>query len=321
MNKNTLLFILLALGAPSAWSQSSEENAAQAAEQSGKLREALSGYVTALGKAAAGSTEERRIRESIIRVAQRISPRPPLPEEARNRMIRGRAAFKMAKTPAEMKEAADEFQRAANAAPWSGDAYFNLALALEKAESYPTAIESYRLYLLTEPSQKDAAQVRDRLVELQYLQERAQKQQAARQQKAVIEAAARKNEESDAVGISRLAGNWCASNLFGCGWETRISGMSIEFSKYECFDLDPRRLGRCSQKTWQVVFRGEVGSNEIAGVYFPEPGLGCPGRPMTGKVLGDDRILLTFPDGGLVPVPPQCLNGSPFQKTTTFTRR
>jgi tetratricopeptide (TPR) repeat protein len=208
--------VFLALVAFPVLGQSDDETAAKAAEQAGKYQVALQQYTAALAKAQEGSADDQRIREAIIRVAQRMSPRPVIPEEARNRMIRGRAAFKLAKSPADMKDAIDEFRRAVNSAPWLGESYFNLALALEKAENYPEAIRNYKLYLLAEPSQKESASVRDKVVELEYLQERTQKERLEQQQ-----ALARAKADEDAK-FGHLLGNWQFESSTQWGQEMNV---------------------------------------------------------------------------------------------------
>src|SRR5947207_608054 len=117
MGKIFFWFVLL-IATGSLCAQTAEESAARGAEQSGKFREALNLYASALDKTASGSADDQRLREAIISVAKRLKPPPAIPEEAKTRMIRGRAAFKLAKSPADMKEAVEEFRRAVNSAPW-----------------------------------------------------------------------------------------------------------------------------------------------------------------------------------------------------------
>ena len=64
------------------WAQSSEEAAGKTAEQAGQYREALGQYAAALKKTAEGNADEQRLREAAIRVTQKLSPPPALPEEA-----------------------------------------------------------------------------------------------------------------------------------------------------------------------------------------------------------------------------------------------
>ena len=251
------------------WAQSTEEMMAQSSERDGKLREALNQYVAALQKTSDGSIDDQRMREAIIRVAQRMSPRPLVPEEARNRMIRGRAAFKLAKSPADMKDAVDEFRRAANSAPWLGEAYFNLALALEKAEAFPAAIQNYKLFLATEPAQKEADQIRDKLVELQYLQERAQKERLEQQQ-----ALARAKADQDAK-FGHLLGSWQFESSTQWGREMNVKQIGTLTFAHQGDAVEGR-----------VQFRGVYFNRDYSAAddQTPRPELRGTFRPETGGI-------------------------------------
>jgi len=95
------------------------------------------------------------LREKIIRLAQELKPAPAVPEEAERHMAYGTAAFTGAKSVADYKEAVKEFEQATLAAPWYGDAYFNLGVAQDKAESYEAALRSLKLALLALPNDKE----------------------------------------------------------------------------------------------------------------------------------------------------------------------
>ena len=75
------------------------------------------------------SPGDQALREKIIALAQQLKPAPTLPDEAERRMARGAAAFKAAQSAADYQDAVKEFTQATLAAPWYGDAYFNLGLA------------------------------------------------------------------------------------------------------------------------------------------------------------------------------------------------
>jgi tetratricopeptide (TPR) repeat protein len=155
------------------------------AERSGRLREAFTQYAVALE---ALQTLDRspdlqtvsaeafiRLRERILKVSQRLTPPPAIPEAAERRVLRGKVAFKQATKPADNEPAIGEFQEAVRLAPWWSDAYFNLALAQEKAGRLADAIASYKWYLTASPDAKDFQEVKDKVVELEYLVERQQK--------------------------------------------------------------------------------------------------------------------------------------------------
>lgn len=257
MNLRVSMALLSVFFAVAALGQSAEESAGQAAERAGKYREAFNQYVAALERAkpAPYGAEDRRLREAIVRSARRISPPLPIPEAARNHMIRGRAAFKLAKSPTEAKDAIEEFQQAVKAAPWLGEAYFNLALAQEKAEAFLEAVQNYKVYLATGPSQREAGQIADKIVELQYFRERAQKQQVAKAQ-----------QDSSPAG---LAGRWCleAQAEQGylhrtCNWDVRVNADSVEiFGPFH----DPNTN---SDRPYRAVYRASIHGQEIRGSFL-----------------------------------------------------
>jgi hypothetical protein len=113
------------------------------------------------------SPYDQELREKIINLAETVTPAPVLPEEAGRRMARGVAAFKEAKSVSDYKDAAVEFEKAAMAAPWYADAYYNLGQARAKAEDYGGASSSLKLYLLAAPGAKDAADAKRLMYEME----------------------------------------------------------------------------------------------------------------------------------------------------------
>jgi len=116
------------------------------------------------------SPDDQALREKIIALAQQVKPAPALPEEAERRMARGAAAFKAAQSVADYQDAVKEFAQATLAAPWYGDAYFNLGLAQDKAEQYADAVSSLKLALLASPGSKD---IKDLMYQVEYRADQA----------------------------------------------------------------------------------------------------------------------------------------------------
>lgn len=155
--------------------------------------ETLKQYVADLQR----SPDDRGLREKIIRLALGLRPRPATPDAARRAMVRGQAAFEGAKSEADYREAAGEFQQAANSAPWWGEAYYNLAIAHEKSGSYDSAMQNLQLYLLTEPSDTDAAAAKDLMYKIEYRKDKTdRKARAAARAREEQAAAARRAEEN-----------------------------------------------------------------------------------------------------------------------------
>lgn len=111
-----ILVLFFAISAP-VFSQSSEESAGRAAEQAGKLREALTYYTTALQATSLGSEAEHRLLERAAAISSKVSPLPALPEEAERRFVRGQALVEGARDADAFMRAAAEFRAALRAAP------------------------------------------------------------------------------------------------------------------------------------------------------------------------------------------------------------
>lgn len=110
------------------------------------------------------------LREKIIRLVLTMRPAPAVPEEAQRRMARGAAAFKSAKNEDDYKDAVKEFEQASLAAPWSGDIYYNLGLAQDKAGDHATAARSLKLALMASPNSRETKTL---LYEVEYRADKA----------------------------------------------------------------------------------------------------------------------------------------------------
>lgn len=135
-------------------------------------QQTLQQYLSDLQK----NPNDKALREKIIKHVQTMTPKPAIPEEAERYMARGAAAVKGAKADKEFQEAATEFEKASLAAPWLPAAYYNLGLTQDKAGKYKEAIQSLKLYLLTAPGAPDAKAVKTLIYEVEYRQEKAQKE-------------------------------------------------------------------------------------------------------------------------------------------------
>jgi tetratricopeptide (TPR) repeat protein len=115
-------------------------------------REQLNQMVQQLQK----SPNDNALREKIIKLVLTLKPSPALSPEAERRMVRGGAAFNGATSVADYRAAAKEFEHATLAAPWYGEAYFNLGVAQDKAEDFDAALLSLKFAALASPGNKDA---------------------------------------------------------------------------------------------------------------------------------------------------------------------
>jgi tetratricopeptide (TPR) repeat protein len=133
------------------------------------------------------SPNDNALREKIIKLAAEIKPAPAVPPDARRTFVMGATYLREGKSSNDFELAVKAFQEATVAAPWWGDAYYNLSIALESAKRYDEAKTALTLYLLTQP--KDAEQVQDRLYALDAKKVLAVKQQEddAKAQRAEVE--------------------------------------------------------------------------------------------------------------------------------------
>lgn len=138
------------------------------------------------------------LREKIIKLAQDLKPALAVPPKAKRAFVMGGTYQKEAKSSEDFGLAVKAFQDASTAAPWWGDAYYNLSVALESAKRYDEAKSALTLYLLTKP--KDAEQAQERLYAID-----AKKDLAAR---AITSAASAVEERKK----SSIEGDWSEEN-------------------------------------------------------------------------------------------------------------
>jgi hypothetical protein len=288
----TLLFFLAGVGLVNVHA-ADEITLGRQAEQAGNLRQALTHYVEALR----AKTTDSQLRERIVRLAQKIQPPPEVPEEARKYLIRGQEAFKEATSTAGYKEAAVEFGKALEFAPWWADAYFNQGVSLEKAGDSQQAITCLRLYLVAAPDAVDARKVRDRIYALEYQVERSQKQAQEEQRKRI--------QEQQGVNLN---GIWTYTDKNGNRryYDITVSGNSF---LAECSG------GYCCQcSNIPTPIRGTVRDRSIEGSWAWPGEAGGPGYcsfpartfPVRGQVISQNKIEITYGFQGTRSIPGNC---------------
>jgi tetratricopeptide (TPR) repeat protein len=134
-------------------------------------QEQLNQYLLELQK----NPNDTALREKIIRHVQGMKPAPAVPEDAERYMARGKAAFESAKTDEDYSSAIAEFKKAVDSAPWLAIGYYNLGLVQEKAGRLDDAMKNFKLYLLADPSARDAPSVKNRIYGLEYKLEQKEK--------------------------------------------------------------------------------------------------------------------------------------------------
>jgi tetratricopeptide (TPR) repeat protein len=153
-----------------------------AGAQTASPQETLSQYVSDLQK----SPNDNALREKIIGHVRTMKRAPAISEEARRHYVRALTLLEEAKQASDSADAAEEFRQALLIAPWWGDAYMKMGLALETAQRYDEAIASLRLFIATKPRDKVLRQAQDEIYKIEAKRDRAEKDK---------EAAARKTEE------------------------------------------------------------------------------------------------------------------------------
>ncbi len=103
---------------------------------------------------------------AVIGMFARVQPPPAIPAEAHEHMTAGATFLRGAKSPQDFDAAIAEFQKAAQAAPWWGDAYYDLGVAKEAAGKFAAAKIDLQLYLDSDPGPADALTAREKIAEI-----------------------------------------------------------------------------------------------------------------------------------------------------------
>lgn len=207
--------------------------------------------LTATGEAAANSSatlkqqvaelqeqpNDKALREKVISLAAALKPAPAIPEEARRHFVKAVTLQKEAKGSSDFNDAAAEYRLALHAAPWWGEAYYNLSIAQENAGDFNGAIESLGFYLLTRPPQADAREAQDRTYALEAKRDMAQKRAQAVSAKSPLEGRWVREEggvriEADSLVIEKVAGALKVSKDNHSILDVKVDGRRIMFEQH-----------------------------------------------------------------------------------------
>jgi tetratricopeptide (TPR) repeat protein len=117
--------------------------------------------------------------EKVIKLAAALDQLPPIPEEARRHYVKACTLFDDAKQTSDSLDAAKEFRQALLVAPWWGEAYMKMGLALETAERYDDAIAALKLFMATKPQDEVLRKTQDEIYKIEAKAEKAAKEAAA----------------------------------------------------------------------------------------------------------------------------------------------
>lgn len=168
---------------------------AQAAAQ-GSLQQ----YIASLRK----HPDDNALREKIIHYVRTLPQEPAIPEEARRHYIKALTLVEAATQPSDSADAIDEFKQALLIAPWWGEAYMKMGVALEATQRYGEASTAFKLFMATDPPDDVMRNAQDEIYKIEALAEKAardkeQEAKKAREDKQAQEeaAAAQKAREQD----------------------------------------------------------------------------------------------------------------------------
>jgi len=141
---------------------------ARSFESKGQYKEALSELSEALKTA--DDTEAQAIQESIFSVMRRNPSLSEMPEDARKYALRGEVLIK----EGNFEQAATEFKKAIQIAPYAARLYYNCALINAELKKYPEAIRHMKIYLKASPDASDARAAKDEIIKWELMMERGQ---------------------------------------------------------------------------------------------------------------------------------------------------
>ena len=134
------------------------EKAGQAAQQEGRFQDAFIAYLSAYQALPdpPSAEDDRRLRERIIRVVQRLDNQPSIPAAAREHASKAdqlldAEAILGATGGASSQSAVIELRSALRAAPWWAPPMLKLATVLQKLQRVDEALLNLNLYKLADP--------------------------------------------------------------------------------------------------------------------------------------------------------------------------
>lgn len=196
----------------------------------GSPREQLQQMVEQLQK----TPNDNALRERIIKLAAEIKPARAVPPEAEQFEGRAEYALKSAKSETEMLDAAREYLKAVNAAPWFAGYYFNLCTILEKANRPAEAMRACKLYLTAAPEALDAGDVRKRIAGLDYaIEHRRGKVTRRRRCGDTMSSMYEDGAKVAKIGASRIALQ-LISSLHAGVWRNRLMLVDIALRIWTC---------------------------------------------------------------------------------------
>jgi tetratricopeptide (TPR) repeat protein len=280
----TALFIVAALTL--AW-------ASMAVAQTTSSQDTLNQYVSDLQR----NPSDTALREKIIRLAQEMNPPPAIPEEARRHYVKASTLLEDAKQPSDSADAAEEFRQALLAAPWWGEVYMKMGLALETAQRYDDAIAALKLFMATNPQDELLRKTQDEIYKIEAKAEKAvkDKELAAEQAARDRELAEAKARESSPEAVAAREFAALLRKIDGRRYETPARGGRL------VIDVDGSVLLRKvwnSREGWHSYYPPasvEITGREtrLAWIWPPDPDTGNSGGYAIDYTISEDGSRIT----------------------------
>jgi tetratricopeptide (TPR) repeat protein len=195
----------------------------------------------------------------------------PIPEAAREHFVMGSTLYSNATSVVDFKQAADEFQQAADLAPqWSKPRY-NLAWAKEAAEDYAGAIADLKRYQQFNLPEAEARAVQDKIYVIKAKLAKAEMKKAEEQRLAEAKRA-EQDHQQDALSV--FVGEWTVKGGGGTLKVRRSSGgvfsMVVRNERIQrtinCYDIAPVENSLSFKQTndgQETPFRAVVNSHGV----------------------------------------------------------
>ena len=119
-------------------------------------------------------SRNQTLRKAILDLVPKLQPQPAVPPEAEHFEGRAKYMFKDAKSNSDMLDAAREYLKALEVAPWIANYYFDLCLILEQSNRPFEAQRACEFYLVAAPEAEDGSAVRMRIAGFGVQMERKQ---------------------------------------------------------------------------------------------------------------------------------------------------
>ncbi len=266
--------------------------AVQSQDTTQSSREMFRRYVADLQK----NPSDNTLREKIIKLSLQLNPPPAVPEEANRHFVRGETFVKEAKTKPDYELAVNEYRQTLLMAPWWGDAYYDLGVALESAEDFDGAVIQFKLYLLSNPGEKEASEAHTRVYAIEAKKELASKR-AAEEERATqaqeVEKRRAAEEEEKKAHEANFVGNWRRPNgrggpliVFLKIW--RSASGDYHASNLSKFETDDVNIDAKARRV-RIVFRFPNGDGESFDLVLSSDGQELAGR-YTGLYVSGARL-------------------------------